>query len=38
MIKIGFSSSTMNNFTTVQVSRTPKNIQGQQDVFQESRT
>jgi len=36
---INFSSSTLHNFTTVQeLSRTPKNIQGQQNIFQESRT
>jgi len=32
------SSSKMNNLTIQEYSRTPENIQGQQDVFQESRT
>jgi len=33
------NSSKMNNLKTIQeFSRTPENIQGQQDVFQESRT
>jgi len=33
------NSSEMNNLKTIQeISRTPENIQGQQDIFQESKT